>query len=123
MPLDAPVTIATLLDSLLICTIVLDPPPNVHRCELRLERHRSRLDEILSRAATFARMIASCPEVGIDPATVETNIVRLRLRGVAAGQFAVEARCLGVHMLPSGPSAVRAVFCLDIRDSDMDPGW
>src|SRR5713101_6840442 len=39
MPLDAPVTIATLLNSLF--TIVLDPtpvPPNVHRCELRLAR-------------------------------------------------------------------------------------
>src|SRR2546421_12727501 len=41
MPLDAPVTIATLFDSLLIFTIVLDPTPrtpNVHRCELRLAR-------------------------------------------------------------------------------------
>jgi hypothetical protein len=41
MPLDAPVTTATLLDSLLIFTIVLDPTPrtlNVHRCELRLAR-------------------------------------------------------------------------------------
>src|SRR5438128_8974854 len=40
MPLDAPVTIATLLDSLLIFTIVLLTPrtPNVSRCELRLAR-------------------------------------------------------------------------------------
>ena len=38
MPLDAPVTIATLLDSRLIFTIVPDPTPNVHRCELRLAR-------------------------------------------------------------------------------------
>jgi hypothetical protein len=39
--LEAPVTIATLLDSLLIFTIVLDPTPrtpNVLRCELRLAR-------------------------------------------------------------------------------------
>jgi threonine aldolase len=27
---------------------------------------------------------------------------------------------LGVHMLPSGPNAVRAVFYLDITDSDVD---
>jgi hypothetical protein len=52
---------------LLIFTIVLDPPPNVHRCELRLERYRSRLGEIHSRADTFAPMIASYPEVEIDP--------------------------------------------------------
>jgi hypothetical protein len=41
MPLDAPVTIATLLDSLLIFTIILDPAPrpsNVHRWELRVAR-------------------------------------------------------------------------------------
>ena len=41
MPLDAPVTIATLLDSLLVFTIVLfrlPVPTNVHRCELRLAR-------------------------------------------------------------------------------------
>src|SRR5439155_10406802 len=41
MPLDAPVTIATLLDSLLVFTIVLfrlPVPRNVHHCELRLAR-------------------------------------------------------------------------------------
>src|SRR5947209_19772961 len=41
MPLDAPVTIATLLDSLLVFTIVLfrlPVPMNVHRCELRPAR-------------------------------------------------------------------------------------
>src|SRR3989449_10555561 len=39
MPLDAPVTIATLLDSLLIIHHCSTPvPPNVHRSELRLAR-------------------------------------------------------------------------------------
>ena len=41
MPLEAPVTIATFSDSLLIFTIVLDPTPrtpNVLRRELRLAR-------------------------------------------------------------------------------------
>src|SRR5438876_4284036 len=39
MPLDAPVTIATLLNSLLTFTMIRLPvPPNVHRCELRLAR-------------------------------------------------------------------------------------
>src|ERR1700757_2772972 len=36
MPLDAPVTIATLLNSLLIFIIVLDPTPHTRRCELLL---------------------------------------------------------------------------------------
>jgi hypothetical protein len=39
MPLDAPVTIATLLDSLLIFTIVLDPTPRTSiAVEVRLAR-------------------------------------------------------------------------------------
>ncbi len=40
-PLDAPVTMATLLDSLLMFTILAGPTsrtPNVQRCELRLAR-------------------------------------------------------------------------------------
>jgi threonine aldolase len=85
-----------------------------------LEHHRSRLCEVHTRAAAFARKIASYPEVEIDPAAVETNIVRFRLRGVPAGQFVEEAHRLGVHMLPSEPNAVRAVFYLHIADSDVE---
>jgi len=52
-----------------------------------LENHRHRLGEIHDRAAAFARNIASYPEVDIDPATVETKIVRFRLSSLPAGQF------------------------------------
>ena len=85
-----------------------------------LNHHRERLDEIHARAATFAHNVASYPEIDIDPAAVETNIVRFRLRGVPAGKFVNEVHRLGVHMLPSGPNAVRAVFYLDITDGDME---
>jgi threonine aldolase len=59
-----------------------------------LEHHRSRLDEAHNHAAAFARRIASYPEIHIDPATVETNIVRFRLRGIAAGPLVEEAHHL-----------------------------
>jgi threonine aldolase len=85
-----------------------------------LEHHRTRLGEIHSRAENFARRIASHPKIDIDPATVETNIVRFRLRGISAAHFVEEAHRLGLHMLPSGPNAVRAVFYLDIADSDVE---
>lgn len=85
-----------------------------------LDYHRGRLGEVHTRAASFARAIASYPEVDIDSGTVETNIVRFRLRGIPAGAFVEEAHRLGVHMLPSGPNAVRAVFYLDIADSDVE---
>ena len=48
-----------------------------------LEHHRTRLGEICLRAANVARKISSYPEIDIDPATVETNIARFRLRGVS----------------------------------------
>jgi threonine aldolase len=85
-----------------------------------LEHHRSRLGEIHTRALAFARRIAAYPEVDIALETVETNIVRFRLRGIHAGRFVEEAHNLGVHMLPAGPNAVRAVFYLDITDADME---
>ena len=56
----------------------------------------------------------------IELQKAETNIVRFRLRGILAGQFVEEAHRLGVHMLPSGPNAVRAVFYLDITNSDVE---
>jgi threonine aldolase len=68
-----------------------------------LEHHRSRAGETHTHATNFARKIASYPAVVIDHASVETNIVRFRLRGIPAGEFVEEAHRLGVHMLPSGP--------------------
>jgi threonine aldolase len=85
-----------------------------------LENHRSRLSETHNYALNFARNIAAYPEVDIDPAMVETNIVRFRLRGASSAQFVEEAHRLGLHMLPSGPNAVRAVFYLDITDADVE---
>ena len=85
-----------------------------------MEHHRGRLGEIHARATAFAQRIASYAEVDVDLATVETNIVRFRLRGVPAGPFVGECHRLGVHMLPSGPNVVRTVFYLDITDSDVE---
>ena len=85
-----------------------------------LEHHRSLLGETHTHAANFARKMAAYPEVDIDSATVETNIVHFRLRGIPAGEFVEQAHRLGVLMLPSGPNAVRAVFYLDITDSDVE---
>jgi threonine aldolase len=85
-----------------------------------LEYHRRRLSETHDHASTFARNIAAYPEVDIDPAMVETNIVRFRLRGISSAQFVDEAHRLGLHVLPSGPNAVRAVFYLDITGTDVE---
>jgi threonine aldolase len=79
-----------------------------------LQHHRSRLGETHDLARRFARGLAAIDGIAIDPATVETNIVRFRLTGAEAGAFVDEAHRLGLWLLPSGPDAVRAVFYLDI---------
>ncbi len=85
-----------------------------------VKNHRSRLGETHALANRFVRQLAQLEGIEIDPATVETNIVRYRLIGVSAGRFVDEAHRRGLWMLPSGADAVRAVFYLDITAEDVD---
>ncbi|MFZ0591579.1 MAG: GntG family PLP-dependent aldolase [Bryobacteraceae bacterium] len=85
-----------------------------------LIHHRERLHETHSNARRFAEGLAELAEIDLDPKSVETNIVRFRLRGLSAGTFVDEAFKKGVHMLPSGFDSVRAVFYLDISHADVE---
>jgi len=85
-----------------------------------LIHHRPRLQETHDGARRFAMELAQLNAIAIDPATVETNIVRFRLVGIEAGAFVEEAHRRGLWMLPSGPDAVRAVFHLDIDAAKTD---
>lgn len=85
-----------------------------------LNHHRARLGETHGLARRFAEGLARIEGIEIDPSSVETNIVRYHLTGVPAGLFVEEAHRRGVHMLPSGADAVRAVFYLDISTDDVD---
>ncbi len=85
-----------------------------------LDHHRARLGEAHALARRFAQGLAQIEGIAIDPATVETNIVRYRLNGIGAAGFVEEAHRRGLWMLPSGPDAVRAVFYLDIAPRDVD---
>jgi len=85
-----------------------------------LQHHRPRLQETHTNAHRFAEGLATIPGIEIDPATVETNIVRFRLTGKDSFAFVEEAYRRGVYMLPAGPDAVRAVFYLDIAPQAAD---
>ena len=65
----------------------------------------------------------SNPEIDIDLSTVETNIVRFRLKGISAAQFVDEAHRLGVHMLPSGPNARPSGFFVWTLHSDVERAY
>lgn len=49
---------------------------------------------------------------------MQTNIVRFRLTNTRAAAFVEKMHGLGVHVLPSGEDAVRAVFYLDIGEAE-----
>jgi threonine aldolase len=85
-----------------------------------LNNHRHLLHQTHVHARRFAEGLASLSGIDIDPSGVETNIVRFRLRTAEAGGFVEEAYRRGLHMLPSGPDTIRAVFYLDIRDRDVE---
>jgi threonine aldolase len=85
-----------------------------------LHHHRPQLHETHTNARRFADGLTLLSGVDIDPAAIETNIVRFRLRTADAAAFVDEAHRRGVHMLPAGPDAVRAVFYLDITAGDVD---
>ncbi|MFI6594683.1 threonine aldolase family protein [Nonomuraea sp. NPDC050536] len=85
-----------------------------------LREHRPRLPEAHANARRFAEAVSQLDGIDLDPAEVETNIVRFKLTKSTAAAFADEAHHLGLHVLPSGPDGIRAVFYLDISPADTD---
>jgi threonine aldolase len=79
-----------------------------------LQHHRPRLGETHETARRFTEGLAQLDRILIDPATVETNIVRFRLKDIDAASFVEAAHRRGLLMLPSGANAVRAAFYLDV---------
>ena len=71
-------------------------------------------------AARLAQGLAALPDVLLEAETVQTNIVRFRLRGIDSGRFVDELHARGVHVLPSGANGVRAVLYLDLTPEDIN---
>ncbi len=83
-----------------------------------LEHHVDRLAEDHVRARRLAEGLAELPGVGIDPATVETNIVIASIPDPAAFCAALEAD--GVLAGPAGSGSVRFVTHLDVDDAGIE---
>ena len=79
-----------------------------------LRNHRARLVEDHANAKLLAEGLAALPGIEIDPATVETNIVRFRVTNMTAAKFVERSHASGVFMLPSGTNNVRALTHLDV---------
>ncbi len=79
-----------------------------------LRHHRARLAEDHANAKRLAEGIAGLPGIDLDPAHVETNIVRFNVTSMTAGDFVVRLHDAGVRMLPYGANGVRAITHLDV---------
>jgi threonine aldolase len=83
-----------------------------------LEHHVDRLAEDHARARRLAEGLATLPGIGIDPATVETNIVIAEVADPAAFCAGLERQ--GVLAGPADPYRVRFVTHLDVDDAGID---
>ena len=83
-----------------------------------LDHHVERLAEDHDNARTLAEGLAELPDVDIDPATVETNIVIFSVPDAPA--FCAALKAEGVDMGALDARHVRAVTHLDVDRSDIE---
>jgi len=79
-----------------------------------LRHNRARLAEDHAHAKLLAEGIANCPGIDLDPATVETNIVRFKVTRMPAGEFVDRVYAQGLHVLATSSDAVRAIPYINI---------
>ena len=86
-----------------------------------LDHHRTRLAEDHRHARVLAEVLAACPVVALDLATVQTNIVVFRLREGApdAATLVAQARERGVLLNAFAARTVRAVTHLDVSEAQV----
>jgi threonine aldolase len=81
-----------------------------------IDHHMERLGEDHANARLIAERLADCPRIGLDLATVQTNIVVFHLEAGAADGATVAARAKerGVLLFPFGARTLRLVTHLDV---------
>lgn len=82
-----------------------------------LAHNRERLADDHVRARRLAQGLADLPGLIVDPATVETNILRLRVTAMSAQAFARQLAAAGVRVYAFGADGIRCVTHLEIDDA------
>lgn len=85
-----------------------------------LRHHRARLAEDHANARRLAAALADVPGLEIDPAEVETNMVRFRVKGMPAAQWVERLAARGVLVLAVGSDTIRAVTSLMVSGEDIE---
>lgn len=91
-------------------------------CIYALDHNVQRLGDDHAAAKKLANAIAELPGIGLDPKTVETNIVIFDVMPQigTAEQFANRLRDAGVWLIAAGPKRCRAVTHLDVSTAQID---
>ncbi|MBI5384677.1 MAG: aminotransferase class I/II-fold pyridoxal phosphate-dependent enzyme [Verrucomicrobia bacterium] len=84
-----------------------------------LEHHRARLAEDHANARALAEGLSKLPGVELDPATVQTNIVVLKVKGTPTAALAHRLDAQGVRVLATGLDTLRAVTNLMVKPEDV----
>jgi threonine aldolase len=90
-------------------------------CLYALDHHVERLAEDHANARRLADGLAEIPNVALDPASVETNIVWFDVHGrISAADLAVALRDHGILIGGYGQSRMRAVTHLDVTRAEIE---
>jgi threonine aldolase len=84
-----------------------------------VENHRRDLASDHEKARRLGQALAELPGIDIDLSSVQTNIVRFRIKKGSPFDFVERCHSQGVHMLASSPDRVRAVLHRDISADDV----
>lgn len=88
-----------------------------------LDHNVDRMAEDHANAKRLAQGIAGAPGIDIDPASVETNMVRFDIRGLGLASPAFVDALIeqhGVRVSAPGPTLIRAIPHLGITENDID---
>lgn len=84
-----------------------------------LEHHRARLAEDHANARTLAEGLSRLAGIELDPASVQTNLVFMRVRKLPAAALAAALEKAGVRVLALGPETIRAVTNMTVTADDI----
>ena len=84
-----------------------------------LDHHRSRLAEDHANAKALAEGLVAAGGVEVNPADIETNMVRITVRSLSAAELVERLKAEGVLTLAVGANTIRAVTNLMVNAGDI----
>ncbi len=84
-----------------------------------LENHRQRLAEDHANARALAEGLSQLPGLELDPSSVQTNIVLMRVQKLPAATLVRTLDEAGLRVLAVGPDTIRAVTSLMVSSEEI----